>query len=235
MTGQTLLFASLALGLGALWTFAGYRFFILLLAVGGFLAGFGLGSTLAPTLLPGASETAGWVVGGIVGILIALLARHLFQLGVTLLAGLLAAWATAAAAAAFGVEPALIPVVAAVGGIVGAMAAAILQAPKWLVVGLTSMTGAGSIVAGVLVLTGRVQPSDFLVGAERLRLGPESFLLGVDGLRAAITRALTAPAEVLLAEPIAQVAIVALAVLGVFIQARGLGLLGRRRMVLRSA
>lgn len=235
MTGQTLLFASLALGLGALWTFAGYRFFIALLAVGGFLAGFGLVTTLAPTFIPGASDTAGLVAGGVVGIVVALLARHLFHLGVSLLAGILAAWATTAAATAFGVEPALIPVVAAVGGIVGAVLAALLQAPKWLVVGLTSATGAGSVVAGALILTGRVQPSDFMAGAERLRFGPESILLGVDGLRAVLTRALTAPAEVLTAEPIAQVAIVALAVLGVFIQARGLGLLGRRRMVLRSA
>lgn len=237
MTGQTILFSLTALGLGALWCFAGYRFFIVLLAVGGFLVGFALGSTLAPGLVGsgGDPQVVGWIAGGIVGLAVAALARYLFHLGVSLLAGALAAWAVTAVAANVGVEAALIPIVAVVGGIVGAILAAVIQAPKWLVVGLTSLSGAAVMVAGGLVLVGRVEPAAFWSAAQGLRLGPESILFGLDTLRARVMSAFMAPVDVLGAEPAGQVAIIALTVLGVSVQARGLGLLPVRRLVPRSA
>lgn len=239
MTGQTILPALLAIGLGALWAFAGYRLFTIALGVFGFLAGFALSSLLVPRLISGGSDLVGVIVGVIAGIVVALLARYLFHLAVTLLAGIVVAWAAAAAATALGAEPSLIPVVTVVGGIAGALLAAMLQAPKWLVVAVTSIGGAAAMVAGGLVLSGRVQSAAFTAGLtgawEGLRPGPELILLGFDGLQRLLARVVTVPVEILTAEPIHGVAIICLAVLGAFVQARGLGLVPGRRMVTRTA
>lgn len=238
MTGQTILFVALAIGLGGLWAFAGYRAFILLLAIAGFLAGFGLGSALAPVLLPNGPDGAAVVVGIVAGILVALFARHLFHVGVSLLAGLLGAWGVTVLAGPLGVEPSLVPIVALVAGIVTAVLACVIQASKWLVIALTSIAGAASIVAGGLVLAGRVQPSDFWAGAAGLtglRFGPELIVLGPEGIVRTVVRVITVPADILASQPVAIAAIIAVALLGAFFQARGLGLLPGRALVPRAA
>jgi hypothetical protein len=79
----------IALFLGAVILFGGYRLFLILLPIWGFFFGFGLGAHTV-TLLFGQAFFAtitGWVVGFVVGALFALLAYFFYAIAVAIVAG----------------------------------------------------------------------------------------------------------------------------------------------------
>ncbi len=79
----------IALFLGAVILFGGYRLFLILLPIWGFFFGFGLGAHTV-TLLFGQEFFAtitGWVVGLVVGIVFALLAYFFYAIAIAIIAG----------------------------------------------------------------------------------------------------------------------------------------------------
>ena len=79
----------IALFLGAVILFGGYRLFLILLPIWGFFFGFGLGAHTV-TLLFGQeffATVTSWVVGFVVGVLFALLAYFFYAIAIAIVAG----------------------------------------------------------------------------------------------------------------------------------------------------
>ena len=86
---QTVLVSLLLILLGLAMTFAGYRFFVILLPIWGFFAGFQFGATIFTNIFgEGFLRTVlSWVVGLLVAIFAAVLAYLFYAVAVVLLAG----------------------------------------------------------------------------------------------------------------------------------------------------
>ena len=156
----------LAVGLVAL--FFGYRLFTAILPILGFVAGAAAGAQ-AVFLIFGdgfLATVTSIVVAIIVGIVFAALAYFVWALGVVL----------AVAGMGFAVGSAILPAIGldldVVSWVIGvavaaalAIIAVVMRLPKIIVIGLTSLWGAGASIAGVLVLLGQVEPEELGYGA----------------------------------------------------------------------
>jgi hypothetical protein len=138
---------------------AGYRFFLVLLPLFGCVAGFYVGSAAVTAIFGNGflSEITGWVVGFVGGIAFGLLSYFFFIVGVIILAASLGASIGAALASALGLGNVLEFLLAAIGAIALAGAAVVLAVPKYLVVAVTAIIGAATVVAGILLLFGTIK------------------------------------------------------------------------------
>lgn len=159
---MTLIIALIAMGLGALWCFFGWRFFLLLLPLWGLLVGFNVG-TEAVTAIFGDGTFAtvtSWAVGFVLALVFAVLSWFWWYFAVALLGASVGFALGQAAWGLIGSDTGLIAfvlglVVAAVFGI-GILA---LNVPRLLVIVLTGLGGAAAILAGWFILTGAI-PAD---------------------------------------------------------------------------
>ncbi len=147
----------IALLFGSMLLLAGYRFFLFLLPIWGFIFGFGLGAQSVQAIFGDAflSTATSWVVGFGVALVFAVLS-YLFYfaavaivggaLGYTLAVGLLQAIGLN-----FGFVVWLIGLAAAVVVGVGVL---VLNVQKWVVIAATAILGAGVIVGCFLFLFG---------------------------------------------------------------------------------
>jgi hypothetical protein len=177
MSLDTLVVALVAILIGAGLVAAGYRFFLVLLPLFGFVAGFYVGSAAVTAIFGNGflSEITGWVVGFIGGIAFGLLSYFFFIVGVIILAASLGASIGAALASALGLGNVLEFLLAAIGAIALAGAAVVLAVPKYLVIAVTAIIGAATVVAGVLLLFGTIKLPD-------LKEGPIDAIVGQGGV-----------------------------------------------------
>jgi Domain of unknown function (DUF4203) len=143
--------------------FAGYRFFLFLLPFWGFLAGFAIGAQALQALFGNGflADVTSWVVGLIVGILFAVLAYLFYIVGVAILAGSLGY--ALGAGIIYAISPNWNLIAFLVGVVVAIVVAALvilLNIQKWVVILITSIGGAGAIVAGFLIMFGMINVSD---------------------------------------------------------------------------
>lgn len=143
--------------------FAGYRFFLFLLPVWGFLAGFVIGAQALQALFGNGflADVTSWVVGLIVGILFAVLAYLFYIVGVAILAGSLGY--ALGAGIIYTISPNWNLIAFLVGVVVAIVVAALvilLNIQKWIVILITSIGGAGAIMAGLLIMFGKINVSD---------------------------------------------------------------------------
>ena len=160
MTLEILVVALVALLVGAGLTVAGYRYFLILLPIFAFVAGFYAGSA-AITAIFGTgflADVSGWIVGFIVGVVFAVLAYFFYVVAVIILA------ASVGAAIGGGIIEAILPnagilefLFAVAGAVIVAVAAVLLSAPKYLVIVGTAIVGAATTIAGVLLLFGQIK------------------------------------------------------------------------------
>ena len=166
---ETLLLGIFALALGAAVCFAGYKFFLYLLPVFGFVAGFWLGSALVAELFGSGflSEVTGWIIGIVAGVILAIGSYFFWYVAIVLLAGAVGAWLGGGVMAAIGFNPdgILQLLVALAVGAIFAIGAIVLRAPKWVVLGLTALGGAGTAVSGVLLILGQIKVEAIQDGA----------------------------------------------------------------------
>ena len=166
---ETLLLGIFALALGAAVCFAGYKFFLFLLPVFGFVAGFWLGSALVAELFGSGflSEVTGWIIGIVAGVILAIGSYFFWYVAIVLLAGAVGAWLGGGVMAAIGFNPdgLLQLLVALAVGAIFAVVAIVLRAPKWAVLGLTALGGAGTAVSGVLLILGQIKVEAIQDGA----------------------------------------------------------------------
>ncbi len=154
--------AIVALLVGAAFCFGGFRFFLLLLPLYMFVGGFSVG-TDAITALFGDGTFAtvlSWVIGLVVALVFAVVSYLYYYLAVALMGGMVGYALGAGAWGLVGNEYGAIAFV--IGIVVGAIAAIIvlaLNVPKYLVIVVTALGGAATILAGWFVLIGTI-PTD---------------------------------------------------------------------------
>jgi hypothetical protein len=154
-----IIFALLSLVAGLLLIFSGYRLARYLIPLIGFIAGLSLGGAItadiAGTVFLGTA--LGIFMGIILGLVLAAIAYFYYSLAVIVLAGGLGYWAGSSFILALGFNPGVLSVVAgvALGCIVG-MLAIFYNAPKYVLVLMTSVVGAVAAVGGTLLLFNKI-------------------------------------------------------------------------------
>ncbi|HEY8169380.1 MAG TPA: DUF4203 domain-containing protein [Candidatus Limnocylindrales bacterium] len=156
---QTLLLGVLAIAIGAAVAFAGYKFFLFLLPLFGFVAGFWIGSQ-AMTELFGSGflvEVTSWVVGVVAGIILAVGSYFFWYIAVVALFGAVGFWLGDAVMTAITPDAGLlIFIVGLVVGVAFVLGAIALRFPKWAVLAITAIGGAGVAVSGLLLILGTI-------------------------------------------------------------------------------
>ena len=194
-----LLVGILAVVIGLAFAFGGWRFFLLLLPLWGFVVGFSLGTEALRSLFGDGTfaTVTSWVVGFVIAVVFAVLSYLFYYVAIAVLAGTVGYAIGASAWGLIGNEQGVIAlVIGIVVGVILAVAALALNVPRYLVIALTGLGGAASVVAGWFILIGKV-PSDNVTWWEVGQLIRESwFYLIVWALIAAagIIAQLRAPA-----------------------------------------
>lgn len=161
MTLEAIVLGLVALAIGAAFTFWGFRFFLLLLPVWGFIFGFIIGNDAVSYLFgnsfPFMATATGWVVGFVLGILFAVLSYLYYWFAIVWIG------ATAGYALGTGIMAWLTPNLDIVTFIIGLVVAAVfagifivLRLPKFLAIAFTSFGGAFAVMAGIALILGRV-------------------------------------------------------------------------------
>lgn len=156
---QTLLLGILAIAIGAAVAFAGYKFFLFLLPLFGFVAGFWIGSAAIAELFGSGMlvDVTSWVVGAVCGVILAIGSYFFWYIAVIALAGAVGAWLGGAVMSAIGFDGGLLNFLVALAvGVVFVVIAIALRFPKWAVLGLTALGGAGTAVSGLLLILGTI-------------------------------------------------------------------------------
>jgi hypothetical protein len=158
-------FAGLLLFLvGTAFCFVGYRFFQVLIALWGFFAGFNLGATSMVALFGGGflGTVSGWILGLVIGLILAVIAYFFYYIAVMLLAATVGYIFGSGLMAVIGFyNPGFLAV--AVGFFFAVLAVVLVLAfnlPRLLIMALTALGGAEAMVAGFLLLLGRIHTTD---------------------------------------------------------------------------
>lgn len=158
MSLEGLLVGALAILVGAAFAFVGYRFFLVLLPIWGFIAGFALtANAIAGLLNEGFLVTViGWIAGFFVGLVFAVLSYFFWYVAVIVLAGTVGYALGASILTALGIDSGFLVFLAGLAlGVVFFIGAIVLSVPKWAIVALTAIGGAGAIVVGAALAIGR--------------------------------------------------------------------------------
>jgi Domain of unknown function (DUF4203) len=177
---ELLCMAIIALFVGMAICFGGYRWFMLLLPIFGFVFGFGLGlDTMQSLFGTGALATVtGWVVGFIVALIFAVLSYLFYFIGVALLGGALGYAIGVGFLGLFGIGPNFLTwIVGMILGIIFAIGTIALNLQKWVIIAATAFGGAGVIIGTFLMVFGVVPPTAFGSGAVRAAIADSWFWL----------------------------------------------------------
>jgi len=161
MAFQDFLIGALVLIVGALFCFAGYRFFRILITIWGFFAGFNLGTAAMTALFNNAflQTTTGIVLGIVIGLVFAALAYFFYYFAVVLLGATAGYDLGSGLIGAIGLNnPGFIAVIVGVVlAVVFALVILLFNLPKLLIMVFTAFGGAVAMLAGLLILLGQVK------------------------------------------------------------------------------
>jgi hypothetical protein len=163
LSPETLIVAVFLLIIGVAFCFGGYKWFMILLPVLGFLVGFIIGAA-AVSGVYGESILSLIVIavaGLITGLLLAVLVYMFFNLAIILLGASLGFTLGAGIASYLGFETGFIPVMAGliVAVIVGFLAFR-MNLPKYVIIALTALIGSEALLSGALLLLGLISLSE---------------------------------------------------------------------------
>jgi hypothetical protein len=167
MTLEGIAVGLLALAVGAAFTFWGFRFFLILLPIWGFFAGFIFGANGISYLLGDGflATTLGWVVGFVLGIVFAILSYLYYWVAVVLLGAAVGYAAGIGLMHWLGNGGGLLAFsVGVIGAVILAGLVIVLRVPKYLVVVLTAFGGAFTAVYGVALIFNVVPLKDTTSG-----------------------------------------------------------------------
>ncbi len=161
MTLEVLAVSILALVIGALFCFLGFKFFLFLLPIWGFFAGFMAGAEVMSVLFGDGflAVVTGWVIGFVLGLVFAILSYLYYWVAIVLLGGSIGYMIGAGVMSGLLDTTDGILVVAAglIVGVLFAIGTAVLRAPKYLVIVLSAFGGSAAVVAGALLLFGTIE------------------------------------------------------------------------------
>lgn len=135
--------------------FAGYRLFLVLLPIWGFVFGLALGAQTIQALLGQAflATVTSWVVGLVVGLVFAVLSYLFYFLAVALLAGSLGYGLAVGLLTAIGMQMNwLVWLIGIAAGVVLAVITIRFNLAKWVIIIATSVWGAGAMVGAVMLM-----------------------------------------------------------------------------------
>jgi len=156
---QTAIVGFTALGLGALFTFAGFKAFFFLLPVMGFAVGMLIGAELILNIFgDGLFRTILSLAGGVVLGLVFAVLSFFFYYGAIIILGGIVGWTLGTGLMAFfGIDSGLLAfLVGAAAGLVFAVAVLVLNAPALIVILLSAIGGAVYVAAGAFMLLGQI-------------------------------------------------------------------------------
>jgi Domain of unknown function (DUF4203) len=191
-----LLVALIAIGIGALALFAGFKLFLALLPVFGFFVGFVAGAQIVANLLGEGFlvSVLGIVVGVVLAIGFALLAIFWWWAGVIIAIGGFGFAIGYGILPAIGFEPGIISwLIGLTVAVLFVIAAVVLRLPRVLVVVATSLWGSGAVLAGVLIFLNLMEVEDIGYGGVDRVLAESTFwmiawvVLAIVGMVAQIT------------------------------------------------
>ena len=151
----TMLVALVALFFGWALSFAGYKLFLVLLPIWGFVFGFVLGGQTVTAIFGDAflATVTGWVIGFVLAVIFAALSYLFYFVAVGLIAGSLGYMAAISLLSAIGIEFGFI---AWIIGLIAAVALIIvtyaLNLQKWIIMISTAVLGAGVVVWTILLM-----------------------------------------------------------------------------------
>jgi hypothetical protein len=154
--------AIVAVLVGAAFCFGGFRFFMILLPLWGFVVGFNVGTDAVSALFnQGTFATVtSWVVGFVLALIFAVFSYLWYWLAVALLGGSVGYILGSSAWGLIGNEHGIVAFgIGLACAVALAVAVVALNVPKLLVIVLSGLGGAATILAGWFVLTGAI-PTD---------------------------------------------------------------------------
>lgn len=165
MLAERLVIGPLALLIGILFCFAGYRLFRVIMAIWGFLLGFFIGMQIVASFLDSSTftTTLAWSAGILLGLVLAILAYALYTAAMTLLGASIGYVLGTVLVTGLGIgnQAMLVVGVGLILAILFAILILALDLARLLIVANTAMGGAAAIVIGILLLTMLI-PTDFL-------------------------------------------------------------------------
>ena len=159
MTLEGILLGLLALVVGLAFCFGGFRWFLILLPIWAFFAGFIFGAGAVTTLFGDqfVATILSWVAGLAIGIGFALISYLYYWFAVIFLGASIGYFAGLGIMAWLGNEGGLLATtVGLVVAVVFAIVFVVLRVPRYLVLLATAFAGAFAIVSGVALILGRV-------------------------------------------------------------------------------
>ncbi len=168
MTFQIFCATLIALVFGVAVAFRGYRFFLVLLPILGFVIGFTLGAqTLQAIFDVGFLTTVtSWVVGFLVGLLFGVLSYLFYFVGVALLSFGLGYAIGAGVMGLIGLDLGLVSwLVGMVAGVALALVVIFFNVQKWVIVAITSFFGSAAIIGSLMLVLGVIAIEDLATNA----------------------------------------------------------------------
>jgi Domain of unknown function (DUF4203) len=165
---QAVLVSLIAILIGLALTLSGYRFFIILLPIWGFFAGFSAtGTTIRGLWGTGFFNTVfSWVIGLLVGLLFAVLAYLFYYAAIIILGATVGYMLGIGFMTWIGFQLGFISLmVGLILAVIFAFGVWYLKVPKLLIIILTSLAGAASLLAGVFLAFGTIPLADLQWGA----------------------------------------------------------------------
>ena len=171
----------IAILIGVVACFAGYRVFRIVLPILGFIVGLGVGAQLAAAFLgePYLDSLTSWVVAIIVGVAFAAIAFIWWYVSVALTIAGLGYAIGYGVAVGLNSGPTTSTAVGVVVAVLAAVVALLLRIPTAIVIVMSAFWGASAIVGGTLVLIGRLEVADLRNGSVDVVIGESTiFLVG---------------------------------------------------------
>jgi hypothetical protein len=170
MSLEGFLLGAIALVVGAGFTFYGFKFFLVLLPLWAFVVGFGAGAQAMAVIFGDGflATITGWVVGFLTGAVLAVISYLWYWAAVVLLGGFVGYELGLGLMALVNLHGFAAIAIGVVLGVVFAIGTIVLGVPRVLVVVLTALGGAATVVGGALLIIGRIKPEslgDGVVGA----------------------------------------------------------------------
>jgi hypothetical protein len=168
-----------AILIGILSCFLGYRVFRIVLPILGFIVGLGLGAQLAAAFFgePYLSSLTSWVIAIVVGLAFATIAFIWWYVSVALTIAGLGYAIGYGVAIGVGVGATTSTLVGIVVAVAAALAAVVLRIPIAIVIVMSAFWGASAILGGALLLMGRIDVVDLRNGSVDVVIGESTVLL----------------------------------------------------------
>ncbi len=174
MTFEIFCMSMIALLVGLVIAFNGYRLFLVLLPIWGFFFGFGLGAQTIQTLFGGGflATTTGWVVGFVVALVFAVLSYLFYMVGVALFAGSIGYALGVGLMGLIGLDTGFLAwLVGIILAVIVAAVVILFNIQKWVIILLTALGGAGVLIGTFLMALGVVSVNDLGAGAVSAAIG----------------------------------------------------------------